>query len=337
MIKHLAEPTLQTAHGRLYAGDCLDIMPALPSESVDCFFADPPFNLRKYYGDHVDDDQEASTYLSWCYDWIDQGIRLLKPGGSFFLYNIPKWNILLAAYLSQRLTFRHWITIDIKFSLPIPGRLYPSHYALLYFAKGKKPNTFAPPRLPLQTCRHCGGEIKDYGGYKDKMNPRGVSLTDVWTDIPPVRHSKYKNREANELSLKMMDRVLDIASVPGDVVFDPFGGSGTTFVAAELKDRSWLGTEVATAGDIVRRFADIEDDRRHLDALRQNINVLFTESALEVRRKNGRTNGKFRVNNVPLLAHAAPLPVHDSCAQLELVPDMPPRGAPTRARRDETR
>eukprot|EP01037_Dinobryon_pediforme_P018005 gene18005-18242_t len=50
----------------------------------------------------------------------------------------------------------------------------------------------------------------DYGGYKDKMNPKGVNLSDVWTDIPPVRHAKYKKRDANGLALKLMDRIIPL-------------------------------------------------------------------------------------------------------------------------------
>src|SRR5229473_3576343 len=93
-------------------------------------------------------------------DWLDECIRTLIPGGSLFLYNLPKWNIPLGTYLGQSLTFRNWIAVDIKFGLPIPGRLYPSHYSLLYYTKGK-PKTFNRPRVPIPVCRHCGGEIKD--------------------------------------------------------------------------------------------------------------------------------------------------------------------------------
>lgn len=296
MERQLPHPVLQTERGRLYHGDCLAIMQLLPGNTIDLFFADPPFNLQKDYGGFVNDNLGDKQYIAWCHDWIDEGIRLLKPGGAFYLYNLPKWNILLAAYLAERLTFRHWITVDIKFSLPIQGRLYPSHYSLLYFTKGAKPNTFNPPRLPLETCRHCGGEIKDYGGYKNKMNPSGVNLSDVWTDIPPVRHSKYKNRQANELSLKMMDRVLDISSQEGDVVFDPFGGSGTTYIAAELKGRRWLGIELSTCQDILHRFATIDWDKDYLADIRRKLNVLFTEEALTLRRKNGHSNGKYRLS-----------------------------------------
>ena len=74
----------------------------------------------------------------------------------------------------------------------IPGRLYPSHYSLLYFTKGS-PKTFHKIRVPIRKCRHCGGDIKDYGGHKGALNAKGLNLTDVWDDIPPVRHWRFKS------------------------------------------------------------------------------------------------------------------------------------------------
>lgn len=125
---------------------------------------------------------------------------------------MPHWNSYIAGILNQYLTFRHWIAVDIKYSLPIKNKLYPSHYSLLYYIKGEKPRVFNEQRLPLKHCRYCGGDIHDYGGYKDKLNINGINLTDVWYDIPPVRHSKYKTRDGNELSLKLLERVISIAS-----------------------------------------------------------------------------------------------------------------------------
>jgi site-specific DNA-methyltransferase (adenine-specific) len=293
----LPEPALTTELGALYRGDCLDLLPQVPSDSIDLFFADPPFNLGKDYGPAAPDMRSEVDYLSWCRAWIDEGIRVLRPGGSFFLYNLPKWNVWLGAYLSDRLAFRHWIAVEIKFGLPIAGRLYPSHYSLLYYVKGKRPRVFDPPRLAMPTCRHCGGEIHDYGGYKDKMNPRGLNLSDVWSDIAPVRHAHTKNRDANELSIKLMDRVLDIASEPGDLVLDPFGGAGTTYVAAELKHRRWIGFELSTADAIVARFGDLNDDISNLRRYRAGLNRLFTPEAMVLRARSGtaRTNGRYRL------------------------------------------
>jgi len=294
--KQAMKPVFESALGRLYNSDCIELMRELPGRSIDCVFADPPFNLGKDYGSDVEDSLAEDEYLSWSARWIDEAVRILKPGGALFLYNLPKWNIHLADYLARYLTFKHWISVDIKFSLPIAGRLYPSHYSLLYFVKGKKPRVFHPARLPLQTCRHCGGEIRDYGGYKDRMNPNGVNLTDVWTDIPPVRHRRYKNRSANELALKLMDRVLDIATDEGDLVFDPFGGGGTTFAACELKGRKWIGSELGDCQPIVERLKDLGGEREQLAQIRSQINVLFTESALVLRNRNGHDTSRYRVN-----------------------------------------
>ena len=92
------------------------------------------------------------------------------------------------------------------------------------------------------------------------MNPKGVNLKDVWTDIPPVRHRKFKskNRKANALSTKILDRVIETTTVPGDLVLDPFGGSGTTYMVCERKRRKWLGIEIDFAKDIISRLEDGE-------------------------------------------------------------------------------
>ncbi len=251
-------PYYVSAVGALFADDCLTVLPFVADESVDTVFADPPFNLGKKYGGRSNDNRSDSGYMDWCRKWVAESARALKPGGAFFLYNLPKWNVLLGAYLTELgLTFRHWIAIEISASLPIPGRLHPSHYSLLYYTKGK-PKTFRRVRIPIQLCRHCGGEVKDYGGHRGAMNPNGVNLKDVWTDIPPVRHWKFKskNRRANALSTKILDRVIEISTVPGEMVMDPFGGSGTTFSVCEKKDRRWLGMEIDFFKEIAERLED---------------------------------------------------------------------------------
>lgn len=279
---------LETDLGRLYRGDCIDLMRVQNSDSVDTIFADPPFNLNKLYPSSINDNLKTERYLDWCEAWLSECIRILKPGGALFLWNLPRWNAEIAAFLSGRLTFVHWIAVDIKYSLPIQGRLYPSHYSLLYFVKGPQARVFHPDRLPMQVCPHCAGDLRDYGGYKAKMNPKGVNLTDVWWDIAPVRHAKYKRRNgANELPLKVLDRVIELSTDEGDLVFDPFGGAGTTYMAAELKRRHWLGVEIGPMDDIVRRFADIEQDRKVLNAQRGLLNALFPESVRRIRERNG--------------------------------------------------
>jgi site-specific DNA-methyltransferase (adenine-specific) len=249
-------PALTTSLGALFDGDCTTILPHLQGGVVDTVFADPPFNLGKEYGKKSNDSLKEAEYLAWCESWLVECVRVLKPGGALFLYNLPKWNVLLGAFLSREgMEFRHWIAIEISACLPIPGRLHPSHYSLLYYTKGK-PRRFRRIRTPIQVCRHCGGEVKDYGGHRDAMNPKGVNLKDVWTDIPPVRHWKFKSkaRKANALSTKLVSRVVEMSTLPGDTVLDPFGGSGTTFVVCEEKRRKWLGIELDFCPEIIERL-----------------------------------------------------------------------------------
>jgi site-specific DNA-methyltransferase (adenine-specific) len=249
-------PYYATPLGALFAADCMAVMPLVADNVIDTIFADPPFNLGKEYGRSTDDLQPDDAYLDWCRRWLAECVRILKPGGSLFVYHLPRWNIRLGAHLmALGMDFRHWIAVEMSACLPIAGRLHPSHYGLLYYSKGR-PNTFRRIRTPVQTCRHCGGEIKDYGGHRGALNPNGITLKDVWSDIPPVRHRKFKskNRRANALSTKLLDRVVEMSTVEGDLVLDSFGGSGTTFRVCEEKRRRWIGIEIDFAAEIVDRL-----------------------------------------------------------------------------------
>lgn len=87
---HAPVPYFATDHGALFQSDCLKILRQLEDDVIDTIFADPPFNLKKQYGNSFDDDLSTEEYLDWCYEWIDECVRILKPGGAIFIYNIPK-------------------------------------------------------------------------------------------------------------------------------------------------------------------------------------------------------------------------------------------------------
>ena len=115
------KPAFSTEYGAVYKADCLKLFAALRDECVDTVFADPPFNLGKDYGNGADKDewQASVDYLKWCYGWMDEAVRVLKPGGAFFLYNLPRWAFHLAVHLeAQHMTFRHWIAVSMKGTFP---------------------------------------------------------------------------------------------------------------------------------------------------------------------------------------------------------------------------
>ncbi len=274
-------------NGVLYNEDVLNALDRIEDDSVDLVFADPPFNLNKVYDEDIDDKMSQSGYLDWSYCWIEKSVDKLKDGGAFFLWNIPKWNTYFSAFLNTRLNFRNWISVEFKVSMPIKGRLYPSHYSLLYYIRGERPRTFIPDRLPLEVCSSCHNEMKDYGGYKSKLNPKGLTLPDVWNDIYPVRHKKYKNREANQLPIKLIDRIIQMSSIRGDTILDIFSGSGSTLVTAELKDRHWIGIEKGDIDIIKNRFEDLASEFEYLQEIRSEYNSLFTKNTRNLRIDKG--------------------------------------------------
>ncbi len=250
------EPYLTTRYGVLYSSDCLEILNLMKSETIDCVFADPPFNLGKDYKNGFSDKVEEEEYFAWSYQWINECARVLKPGGAFFLYALPVLAIRFANFMSERLDFRHWIALTMKGTYPRGKKLYPAHYALLYFTRGT-PKIFNKLRLPVSTCRHCNKELKDYGGHRNKLNPEGLNLTDFWEDTSPNRHKKYKVRPSvNELKLMIPERAILIATEEGDIVLDPFGGGGSTFQAAEKNFRYWIGIEQYDCEHISHRLEE---------------------------------------------------------------------------------
>jgi site-specific DNA-methyltransferase (adenine-specific) len=77
-----------------------------------------------------------------------------------------------------------------------------------------------------------------------------------------------------------------MATEEGDRVLDPFGGAGTTYAAAEVMDREWVGAEIHDCTPIIQRFEEgLEDDREHIQDIEEDLNVLFTQEALEKRMK----------------------------------------------------
>lgn len=250
------KPYLTTSLGVLYDADCLDVLGSLRSGVVDTVFADPPFNIGKDYRNGYDDRVAHAEYMAWCRRWILECCRILKPGGAFFLYATPELAVQFAPILAERLEFRHWIALTMKGTYPRGKKLYPAHYALLYYTRGTA-RVFNKLRLPIATCRHCDREIRDYGGHRDKMNPAGVNLSDFWEDTSPNRHKKFKVRPGvNELKLIIPERAVLISTDPGDLVFDPFGGGGSTFQAAEKHDRRWMGTELYDSSHILSRLKE---------------------------------------------------------------------------------
>jgi site-specific DNA-methyltransferase (adenine-specific) len=231
--------------GKIFCGDALEFMQSIPSSIADVLFLDPPFNLgKKYVQDNPSLDQRPEhEYLKWIKEILTESVRVLAHGGTLYLYHIPHRAIQLGNFLDSSLNFQHWIAISMKSGFVRGRRLYPAHYALLMFTKGK-PNQFNRPKLKPQKCRHCGKYIKDYGGYISIIEKKGLNLTDFWDDISPVRHHNKKHRRANELPTIIFKRAIEISGTSNGIYVDPFAGSGSGVIEAAAAGMHFLCSDL---------------------------------------------------------------------------------------------
>ena len=226
---------------QIIRGDALEIMRQIPDDSVDVTFADPPFNLKKSY-EQYEDDKEARDYLDWCKQWLNEMVRITKPTGSIFVHNIPKWLTYYSCYLNEIAYFKHWIAWDAM-GAPLGKTILPNHYGILWYMRSRN-FKFYDIRAPHRYCRECNALLKDYGGKKHLIHPFGTLVSDVWTDIYRIRHSKRRDEHPCQLPVHLLERLILMTTDAGDTVLDPFIGTGTTAIAAKRLGRKYIGIDI---------------------------------------------------------------------------------------------
>ncbi len=248
---------------QIIQGDCLELFKDIPDNSVDMTFADPPFNLKKKYTSY-NDSLEFQEYLNWCEQWISEMVRVTKPTGSIFLHNIPKWLTYYATFLNKYAYFKHWISWDAP-TAPMGKSLQPAHYGILFYGKEQKGTKINELRYPHKRDRKQGYLLKDYGGKKDKLHPFGPLVSDVWTDIHRIKHNKKRDPHPCQLPIHLLDRLILLATDEGDIVLDPFSGTGTTAISAKRLGRKYIGFELD------KEYVEIS--KRKLEAVEPNFKL----------------------------------------------------------------
>ena len=249
--------TLETRSHALIQGNCLEELKKIPNDSIDFVFADPPYNLRKKYSGY-NDGLQIAEYFQWCDQWIGELARVLRPGRTCAILNIPLWAIRYFLCLEKIMRFQNWVVWD---SLSFPVRLImPAHYTILCFSKGESrplpgltdqadhENGFSPyngfqPYRPLAEgyClrANCVATRKALG-----LNDRGP-LTDLWGDVHRLKHNSRRVDHPCQLPPQLMYRLLSLFTKPGEVVLDCFNGAGTTTLAAHQFNRAYIGIELS--------------------------------------------------------------------------------------------
>lgn len=225
---------------QILTGDCLALMRAMPAGCVDLAFADPPYNIGYDY-DVYKDRRPRGAYLAWAAEWTAEVARLLKPAGSLFVAIGDEYAAEHKLLLDGlKLTMRNWLIWHYTFGVYCDKKFGRSHAHVLYYVKGKKGFTFNADAVRVPSARQTR--------YNDRRaNPEGRVPPDVW-EFPRVCGT-FRERTGHpcQISLALMERIVKACSNPGDLVLDPFAGSGTTLVAAKKLGRRWLGFELSEA------------------------------------------------------------------------------------------
>ena len=281
---------------KIICGDSLKIMKNMPDNFVDVAFIDPPFNLKKGYNEYKDEKSDFD-YLDWSKDWILEMIRIIKPTGSVFIHNIPKWLLeyyrILFNYKDQsnekdpyyehvkNLKLIDWIVWNEP-GTPKGRYLYASHYGILWLAKSSKVK-YHNMRIPHKFCRVCDSLIKDYGGKKDQINEFGTILSDVWDDIHRYKHSKRRDAHPNQLPVPLLERLLLMTADNGDLVLDPMCGVGTTCIAAKRMGMHYLGIDIDQSYCNITESKLLETDETKIN----DVNVsIFMDKVLSIRNRD---------------------------------------------------
>lgn len=270
-----------THSNEVIEGSCIDYLDNLsnqfPDGVFDLVFADPPYNLSKNYSTY-DDDLEDKKYIDWCNQWLEGMYKNLKPGGTLLVLNIPKWSIHHFTFLSPKMIFKNWIVWD-ALSTPA-GKLLPAHYSLICFTKPGNKNTInydIENDIDLRDYCLRGSCVKN---RKKNGNNLKEALSDIWKDVHRIKHKKDRDQHPCQLPTKLMERIINIFSNEGDLVFDPFGGAGTTAIAAKKLKRNYIITEL---------------DKHYVEIAKNNLNkVELDEAGNYVYIREGISNEKVK-------------------------------------------
>ncbi len=239
-----------TALGQLDQADALAWLCSLEPASVDLIVADPPYNLGKSEWDRF---ESSERYLEWTRAWIEAARVALKPRGSLYVMGFSEVLADIKVATSASWTSCRWLVWFYRNKANLRDDWGRSHESVLLLRKGArfKFNT-DPIRIPYNahTTRYperTQAETSQYGGARPgrwKPNPLGARPRDV-IEVPVLANGTVEKTEhPTQKPVQLIRKFVLASSDPGDLVVDPFAGSGTTAAVCELTGRRWRSCEL---------------------------------------------------------------------------------------------
>jgi site-specific DNA-methyltransferase (adenine-specific) len=239
-------------HGQLYQGDSVNWLKSLEAESVDLIFADPPYNIKKADWDKFETQEQ---YVEWSLRWIGEASRILKPTGSLYICGFSEILADLKHPASRYFNGCRWLIWHYKNKANLGGDWGRSHESIIHFRKSESvrlnlddiripygTHTLKYPSHPQATTSAFSGTTKKRDNWIP--NPKGAKPKDV-IEIPTTCNGMGETTpHPTQKPEELLRKFVLASSNSGDLVIDPFSGSGTTLVVAEQLNRRWMGCDL---------------------------------------------------------------------------------------------
>lgn len=249
-------PTLFYSHpnGEIWIGDAVTWLRSLETASIDLILADPPYNIQKAEWDTFESQEQ---YVEWSLEWIQEAARVLRPTGTLYVCGFSEILADLKLPASRYFEGCRWLVWHYKNKANLGSDWGRSHESILHFRKSRS-FTFNVDdvRIPygdhtLKYPEHPQAETSQYGkgtNNQDRIwrpHPGGAKPRDV-IEIPTTCNGMHeKTPHPTQKPEELLRKLVLASSNAGDLVIDPFLGSGTTAVVAEQLGRRWRGCDIS--------------------------------------------------------------------------------------------
>lgn len=234
--------------GALFTGDSIEWMKTINDESIDMVFADPPYNIKKA---GWDDFGSQERYIEWSMRWIEQASRILKPTGSLYVCGFSEILADLKHPSMRYFSSCRWLVWFYRNKANLGKDWGRSHESILHLRKKDFGHiNYDDVRIPygkhtLKYPDHPQADSSQYGrkGSHWTPNPLGAKPKDV-VEIPTTCNGmNEKTPHPTQKPEELLRKLILASSSEGDLVLDPFSGSGTTAVVASQLHRQWLACD----------------------------------------------------------------------------------------------
>lgn len=233
---------------RVLQADITNVLPLLPASFVDLLIIDPPYNLRKNFNGLQFGLMQDEEYASWFRTWFVPLLRVLKPDASVYICTEWRTTPIIQSIAGEYLRIRNRITWEREKGKGAMNNWKNCSEDILFLTHSDKyvfnVDSVKLKRKVLAPYRSDEGKPKDWEETADG-NFRSTHPSNLWTDISVPFWSMPENTEhPTQKPEKLIAKLILASSNPGDFVFDPFLGSGTTAVTAKKLNRRYCGVEI---------------------------------------------------------------------------------------------